>query len=406
MANRYFPIFADPRNFVYNPGMLYTHRATEGVLSGYRHLPGYEMGRILAPSQTNPIHEAGRAEPPPQKPPYSYIALIAMAIRNSPDNRITLDGIYKFIMDRFPYYHDNKQGWQNSIRHNLSLNDCFLKVPREKGKPGKGSYWTLKNNGEEMFENGNFRRRKRRTKMAQSKSIESHSTTIVDQYQTKSNSLNCPKSEKKLHSKTSSKHLNTPIRPGVIVNQSISKNKVLEDIDNGLCMTTRTDARDKTSPPLTPKAANFTIERLIGSSTEEKKENDSSQSEQNNEIESSKTINQLEESTSLMSPLMYHQLMLLNKDKHISSHLPLSLASQHSVLYSHVNLLNNKIIPSYASTIGLSWPSIPILNGLADSVSNAQGSFITPWLNISSANKAIWAGPSSDSFSPIDRDRW
>ena len=98
------------------------------------------------------------------KPPYSYISLITMAIQQSPNKMCTLAEIYQFIMDLFPFYRQNQQRWQNSIRHSLSFNDCFVKVPRSPDKPGKGSYWTLHPDSGNMFENGCYLRRQKRFK--------------------------------------------------------------------------------------------------------------------------------------------------------------------------------------------------------------------------------------------------
>ncbi|CAF1407272.1 unnamed protein product [Rotaria magnacalcarata] len=100
----------------------------------------------------------------PSKPPYSYISLITMAIQHAPTGMVTLNDIYQFIMNVFPYYRQNQQRWQNSIRHSLSFNDCFVKVPRGPDRPGKGSYWTLHPDAGNMFENGCYLRRQKRFK--------------------------------------------------------------------------------------------------------------------------------------------------------------------------------------------------------------------------------------------------
>uniref|UniRef100_A0A915PT61 Fork-head domain-containing protein n=1 Tax=Setaria digitata TaxID=48799 RepID=A0A915PT61_9BILA len=90
-----------------------------------------------------------------EKPPYSYIALIAMAIHAKPDRKATLTEIYTFLQSEY-------NGWKNSIRHNLSLNECFIKLPKSSGgRSGKGHQWTIDQNCEFLFEEGSYRRRPR-----------------------------------------------------------------------------------------------------------------------------------------------------------------------------------------------------------------------------------------------------
>ncbi|KAG9346930.1 hypothetical protein JZ751_005857 [Albula glossodonta] len=116
------------------------------------------------PQMTN--HELG--DTPPRevrtggdsaKPALSYIAMIAKAILSSPSQKLNLTSIYADIERHFPYYRSRGQGWKNSVRHNLSLNDCFVKLGR--CEDGKGSYWGIHPAHLPDFLRGDFRQHRK-----------------------------------------------------------------------------------------------------------------------------------------------------------------------------------------------------------------------------------------------------
>ncbi len=79
-----------------------------------------------------------------------------------PSRKATLAEIYTFLQQRFDFFRGEYNGWKNSIRHNLSLNECFVKLPKVTGgRSGKGHQWTINPDSEDLFEEGSFRRRPR-----------------------------------------------------------------------------------------------------------------------------------------------------------------------------------------------------------------------------------------------------
>ncbi|XP_031555336.1 forkhead box protein C1-B-like [Actinia tenebrosa] len=93
-----------------------------------------------------------------EKPTQSYIGLIAEAILSSPEEKLILSDIYGFILGNYPYFRNKGTGWRNSIRHNLSLNDCFVKAGRSQN--GKGHFWAINHLYLDDFRRGDFRRKR------------------------------------------------------------------------------------------------------------------------------------------------------------------------------------------------------------------------------------------------------
>ncbi|KAJ6654456.1 hypothetical protein lerEdw1_006877 [Lerista edwardsae] len=97
------------------------------------------------------------------KPNQSYIALISTAILSSPEKKLLLSDIYQWIMDKYPYFKNKEKSWRNSVRHNLSLNECFIKAGRSDN--GKGHFWAIHPANLDDFSKGDYHRRRARRRI-------------------------------------------------------------------------------------------------------------------------------------------------------------------------------------------------------------------------------------------------
>ncbi|XP_029779219.1 forkhead box protein H1 [Suricata suricatta] len=110
------------------------------------------MGPCSNPRQGLPGSESS-SQPPKRrkkrylrhdKPPYTYLAMIALVIQAAPSRRLKLAQIIRQVQAAFPFFRDDYEGWKDSIRHNLSSNRCFRKVPKDPSKPqAKGNFWAV-----------------------------------------------------------------------------------------------------------------------------------------------------------------------------------------------------------------------------------------------------------------------
>ncbi|XP_053299878.1 forkhead box protein K2 isoform X2 [Pleuronectes platessa] len=137
---------------------------SSGYRMGGRMVSSAELQLMNDNSQPENDKDASGGDSPKDdsKPPYSYAQLIVQAITLAQDKQLTLNGIYNHITKNYPYYRTADKGWQNSIRHNLSLNRYFIKVARSQEEPGKGSFWRIDPSSEGKLIEQAFRKRRPR----------------------------------------------------------------------------------------------------------------------------------------------------------------------------------------------------------------------------------------------------
>ena len=108
-----------------------------GLPQIYQHQVAQQPENILA--QEKSVASPIQVYP---KPPLSFQFLIVLAIKSREDKRCTVKHIYNFMFGFFPYFINAKKGWDNSVRHCLSMQKCFLQTKDVCGRRS-GNFWII-----------------------------------------------------------------------------------------------------------------------------------------------------------------------------------------------------------------------------------------------------------------------
>lgn len=154
---------ASTSSAIYHVNHNNSHSNSNGMMRPYQAMPAPPAPPAPAPAPKKRPQALKRSDSSMSdshsKPSWSYAALIGQAIYSTEESKISLADVYVYIMASYPYYKKEDSGWQNSIRHNLSLNDCFIKTARGVNNPGKGCLWAIAPGSEEQFTDGGFMKR-------------------------------------------------------------------------------------------------------------------------------------------------------------------------------------------------------------------------------------------------------
>ena len=307
------------------------------------------------------------------KPAHSYIGLIALAILSTPEKKLVLSDIYQWILDNYVYFHSRGSGWRNSIRHNLSLNDCFMKSGRSSN--GKGHYWTIHPANMEDFSRGDFRRRRAQRRVRKSLGLtlpeeDAEDEEEDDELLTPPSSLSpvLPKTFNNTSNNSSSCSTNSD--SSVDKQNSLKRNLVGTEFESGKKKAKLGDVKAFFNSSQSEPIANCSITQLSNNSTHlfqsDEIEEDSNQSESNDheaasfrkrtisneppplyEQESKDDEEEEQEVISKKRPFNVDSLLAPDVKRHKTNHTPIRLANESDLnlpLYPNSNVQLN-ILP-------------------------------------------------------------